>query len=275
MPSTASPRIAVLIPAFNSHNSIAASLNSLAANDEPHDVIVVDDGSTPPLEAVLEPRPNLRILRLERNCGITGALNHGLRYILEQGYEYVARLDSDDVALPQRLTVQRAYLDDHPDVAAVGSWGEVVSESGIPVFYLNHPTDHRTILRRMRHNNCFLHPSLMFRARVLRESGTYSTDYPSAEDYELMFRLANRYEVANLPQYLIRYTLMGTGISLSRRKQQLRSRLMIQWKYRNFAAPDFYLGMLRTVVLRFLAVGIIMSIKQKHPGYRKFDVGTA
>jgi glycosyltransferase involved in cell wall biosynthesis len=235
----------------------------------------VDDGSTPPLETVLCPQSNMRIIRLDQNVGITGALNRGLRYILDHGYEYVARLDSDDAVLPERLTIQRAFLDEHPDIAVVGSWGEVVSEQGAPVFYLNHPTDYPQILRKLRHNNCFLHPSLMFRAHIFREAGVYSENYPSAEDYELMCRFAGRYRVANLPQYLIRYTLTGSGISLSKRRQQLESRLKIQWKYRDFGMPDFYLGLLRTIVLRFVAVRFIMSIKQRHGGYRRLPIGAA
>jgi glycosyltransferase involved in cell wall biosynthesis len=275
MLSQAAPRVAVLIPAYNAHRSIATALTSLAASNEPYDVIVVDDGSTLPLEAMLPPRSNMRILRLDQNVGIAGALNHGLHYILGHGYEYVARLDSDDVVLPERLAIQRAFLDEHPDIAAVGSWGEVVSEQGAPVFYLNHPTDYQQILRKLHHNNCFLHPSLMLRTNIFREAGVYSENYPSAEDYELMCRLARRYQLANLPRYLIRYTLTGSGISLSKRRQQLESRLKIQWKYRDFGAPDFYLGLLRTIILRFVAVRFIMSIKQKHGGYRRLPVGVA
>jgi len=275
MLSPVAPRIAVLIPAYNAHRSIETALVSLAANDEPHHVIVVDDGSIPPLQAIIRPRPNLRILRLDRNVGIAGALNHALCYILTHGYEFVARLDADDVALPDRMAIQRAFLDDHADIAAVGSWGEVVSEQGASVFYLNHPTDYDDIRRKLRHNNCFLHPSLMFRAGIFQECGMYSENYPSAEDYELMVRLAARYRLANLPRYLVRYTLTGTGISLSKRRQQLRSRLRIQWKYRDFGAPDFYLGLARTVILRFIAVRFIMSIKRQHRGYRRLHVDAA
>jgi glycosyltransferase involved in cell wall biosynthesis len=306
----AAPRMAVLIPAYNAHGSIETALASLADNTEPHDVIVVDDGSTPPLAAMVAPRSNLRILRLERNAGITGALNRGLHHILDHDYEFVARLDADDVSASDRLAVQRAFLDAHPDIVAVGSWGEVVSEQGAPVFYLNHPTEHKLdfghlhksarkikrlaeswisgqpvdvigfllpngqsrdkeIRRKLYHNNSFLHSSLMFRTEIFRESGMYREGYPSAEDYELMVRLASRYRLANLPQYLIPYTLTGSGISLGKRRQQLRSRLKVQWNYRNFGAADFYLGLLRTLILRFIAVRFIMSIKRRHRGYRR------
>lgn len=264
-------RIAVLIPVYNSHHALEMALDSLAANDEPHDVIVVDDGSTPPLKLSFEQHPNVHVIRLQQNVGITRALNYGLGYILDRGYDYVARLDADDVALPNRLSIQRIFMDQNFDVAVVGGWGEVVSEEGTPIFCLNHPTEHEEIVRKLHHNNCFLHPSLMFRSAVFRDAGLYSEDYPCAEDYELMFRLASNFRTANLSQYVIRYTLTNTGISISKRNQQLSSRLKIQWKYRNFSRSDFYLGVLRTIILKFMSRNLVIFLKQRNHKYSRFS----
>ena len=208
----------------NAPLTIERALASLAFNKEPHDVIIVDDGSTPPLQELLTQQANTCILRLEKNLGITLALNHGLRHILNGNYEYVARMDADDTTLPDRLVLQRAFLDEHPDVAVVGSSAEVVTEQGDTAFYLNCPTDHHVILRKLRYNNCFLHPSSMVRTKVFLELGLYKEGYPSAEDYEFLCRVAGKYRMANLPQYLIKYTLTNSGISFGRRKEPLRSR---------------------------------------------------
>ena len=270
-----SARIAVLIPAYNAQLSIERALASLAANNEPHDIIIVDDGSSPPLREWLAPRQNVKILRMDSNSGITAALNQGLRYILDCGYDYVARMDADDEALPERLAIQRSYLDEHPEIAVLGSCGEVVTEQGVTLFYLNHPTDHESIVRKLRYNNCFLHPSLMLRAQVFREAGLYSELYPSAEDYELLCRLAGRYRMANLPRYLIRYTLAEGGISLRTRKRQLQSRLKVQWRYRDWAKSDFYIGLMQTFILRMIPVGVVLSIKQKRRCFGRVDVKTA
>ena len=160
MPSS-HPRIAVLIPSYNAEHTIGKALNSLAANTEPHDIVVVDDGSRKRLQDCIEPRPNLKILRLEPNGGITRALNHGVKYILEEGYDFIARLDADDAASPDRLALQRGFLDANPDIALVGGWGHVVSEQGETLFYINHPTEHEVIVRKLFYNSRFLHPTLI------------------------------------------------------------------------------------------------------------------
>lgn len=269
MAISGSSRIIVLIPAYNAECYIERALLSLDANREPHDIIIVDDGSDTPLEGAIPSRPNMKIVRLKQNSGVTAALNHGLRYILTQHYEYVCRMDADDVASPDRLAIQCAFLDEHPGVAAVGSWGEVVTEQGTTAYYLNYPTEHREISRRLRHNNCFLHPSLMIRTQAFRETGLYSDSYPSAEDYELMFRLARHYPVANLPEYLVKYTLTEGGISMRKRKEQLMSRFKVQWEYRDWTNIDFYMGIARTIALHVLDVRTVIRLKERQANFAK------
>jgi len=263
------PRIAVLIPSYNAEHTIAKALKSLAANVEPHDIIIVDDGSRKLLQDCISTQKNMTILRLEKNTGITRALNHGLSYVLDQGYEFVARLDADDAASPDRLALQRSFMDAHSGVALLGGCGEVVSEQGKILFHLNHPTDHKAITNALYYNSCFLHPTFMIRTTALRETGLYSENYPGAEDYELARRLAQRSQVSNLPQYLVAYTWSPGGISLSKRRKQLHSRLKVQWAYRNFGSIHFYLGILKTGILSLLPVSLITAIKQRRQDYQK------
>jgi glycosyltransferase involved in cell wall biosynthesis len=265
----AAPRIAVLIASYNAENTIEKALDSLASNAEPHDIVVVDDGSRKPLKDCIAPRNNLTIIRLDKNGGVTRAANTGLRYLLEKNYDYIARLDADDAAVPDRLAIQRAFMDANPDVALSGGGGEVVTEDGKVMFYLNHPTDHATILRELYYNSCFLQPTFIIRASALREMGLYDEHYPNAEDYELARRLATRYRLANVPDYLIRYTLSPGGLSIGKRHQQLGLRLEVQWKYRNFANIHFYLGILKTAVLWMLPVSFITALKQRLSAYKK------
>jgi glycosyltransferase involved in cell wall biosynthesis len=269
------PRIAVLIPAYNAEKIISRALASLAANAEPHDIIVVDDGSKIPLADCLPAQPNLIILRAAKNLGVTGAMNFGLHYILDKEYEFVARLDADDTASPDRLALQRAFMDGHPDVALAGGWGRIVSEQGETLFHLHHPAEHKDIVRKSYYNTCFLHPTLMMRTSALRSFGVYNEKYPSAEDYELTRRFAQHQKVANLPRYLVNYTMSNKGISLSKRRQLLTTRLKIQWDYRNFRSLHFYLGLSKTLVLWFMPVSLITAIKQRKKEYRDRNAGSA
>ena len=263
------PRIAIIIPAYKSEKTLARTLASLADNTTPHDIVIVDDFSpVPVLDSGVPLPPNATVIRLDRNQGVTAATNAGLRYILERGYDYAARLDSDDTASPDRLELQLAYMDQHPEMALIGGAGEVVSETGETLFYLNHPTDFETILKKLFYNSCFLQPTFMIRAEALRKYGLYDESFPNAEDYELVRRYARHAKIGNLSHYLIRYTVSSGGLSVSKRRQQLRLRLRVQWRYRDFRSIHFYLGILKTLVLWFMPMGLITAVKQRLSAYK-------
>jgi GT2 family glycosyltransferase len=265
----ARPRIAVLIPSYNCEHIIESALESLAQNSEPHDVIIVDDGSAFPLEQAIPPREGMIILRPERNIGISRALNMGLEYIYAHGYEYVARLDADDRATPDRLTKQRTFLDAHPEVVLLGTCGRVVSEEGAELFFLNHPTEHAAIMQALYYNSCFLHPSLMIRTEAMRAIGGYNPAYDCAEDYDMIRRMARYGKLANLPEYLLHYMISTQGISVSKRKKQLKMRLRVQWNYRDLSQMHCIMGMCKTMFLWFLPAGWVASIKKILPTYHK------
>src|SRR5438067_1848511 len=115
-------RIAVLIPVYNEPGCMAATLRSLCGQGVPFTLVLVDDGSTPPL--TFDPEPldyPVVLLRMPKNGGIEAALNAGLEYVAEAGFELVARVDAGDRCAPTRLRRQLAFLDAHPEVQLVGS----------------------------------------------------------------------------------------------------------------------------------------------------------
>lgn len=257
------PRLAVLIPAYNAEAILPRALASLAENREPHDIIVVDDGSKIPLATSVAPQKNLVILRTPQNLGIAAALNLGLNYILSRDYEYVARLDADDIALPERLEVQRAFMDAHKGVALAGSAARIVSEKGEILHQISYPTDHDAIVRELFLNCCFFHPSLIIRLDVLRDMGLYDESFPPAEDYELERRIAKSYKVANIPLCLIDYTVSMQGITQSKWQFQNWQKLRVQWRYRDLREPRFYVGILKTIAHKLLPVKLSQIIAQR------------
>jgi hypothetical protein len=89
----------------------------------------------------------------------------------------------------------------------------------------------------------------MVRTQALRASGLYSSAYPAAEDYELLRRMSARFKFANLPEFLLDYTISMSGVSMSKRRRQLTDRLRIQAKYFDPWRWNAWVGMLRTVAL--------------------------
>lgn len=127
--------VAVLIPAYNAHDDLLRTLMSLR-EDTPVRVLVVDDGSTPPIAAPELPGLSVEVLRMPQNGGIERALAAGIDALAARGVRYAARIDAGDLAAPGRLAKQRAYFDTHPSVAGLGTWTQVVSRDGRPLFML-------------------------------------------------------------------------------------------------------------------------------------------
>lgn len=244
-------KIAVLIPAYNAEKIIGDCLASLNANGEPHDIVIVDDGSRTPLQDCIPAQPNLTILRLDQNRGISGAMNAGLEHILSKGYAYIARMDADDKAWPNRLALQRRHLDERPETILVGSWIRVVSETGKPRYFVNMPVGAAFISTCLFYNNCMMHPTWMFRSELVARGLRYQSRFDYAEDYAFLREAQKHGELANIPEYLLDYTLSSQGISRSRLMAQTRRCLAVQWHYANPWNLHSYLGIANTLLVGF------------------------
>jgi glycosyltransferase involved in cell wall biosynthesis len=221
--------VAVLVPVLDDHGRLGSTLASLVGQGVPVVAVLVDDGSAVPL--TVEARGydfDVVVLRHEVNRGIEHALNTGLEYIRQHGYEYVARLDNGDRCAPGRLAAQRALLESEPSIHLVGSAVEWRDDAGRVRFRRVFPTAHDEIVRALHHTTVLIHPAVMFRASVVDSVGVYSTRVPAAEDYEFFFRIARRHRVANLPETLLVTRYDPEGVSIRRRRTQLRSTLRVQ-----------------------------------------------
>lgn len=254
-----------LIPHYNNPEGLAASLASIGPQEQ-CDVLVVDDGSTQkPLDeaaarAAFQGQGNIHFLRQPQNRGIEHALNAGLQWIMQQGYELVGRLDCGDLNMPERFALQRAFLETHPQVMLLGGAAAFVDMQGQTQFITRHPVDHASIRKAFYANSVVIHPTVVFRSKVLDSVGLYPTDVRAAEDYSFFWNIAERFPVANLPDILIRYELNPGSISLSRRGRQLRSRLKVQWQHRSLH-PRSWLGLLRTLMILIIPYKLLFRLK--------------
>lgn len=242
-------RTAFLMPVYNPvPEKLARTLNSLAAQSEPADLVIVDDGSRQPIAGMLEPRDDLKVLRLDRNQGITAALNHGLAYIIDAGYEYVARMDCGDVCDSRRIELQELHMDRNPDCDLLGAFADIVNEQGQHLFYEGTAGGHEAIGRKLRDNAAFKHPTFFIRTSFVEQFGDYSRDYKYAEDYEFLWRAFRNGKVDCLDDVLVVYEKDEAGLSNRNRRAQLTARLRIQRRYFDPASYRSYVGALRTIV---------------------------
>ena len=147
----------------------------------------------------------LKIVNLELNAGLAPALNHGLMHC---DYDYVARMDSDDISLPDRFYLQTQFIIKNPDVDCFGSWVAEYDESLTKLIkYRKVPLKHSEIVKFCRRRNPLSHPSVFFRKEAVLAVGCY--DEFSPEDYFLWFKLLDAgFKLANLPDLLVN---MRTG----------------------------------------------------------------
>ncbi len=258
----ASTRVASLLPAWNPGERLDRTLSSIAAQDIPCEIFLVDDGSVPALRPPSRAGSHpIHLIRLERNEGIASALNAGLAQIMDQGFDYVARHDVGDVDVADRLSRQVAFLNTHPEIVLVGSSAEFYSEGG-ELFTFKAPVGDDAIRRQMCYSAALVHSTCMFRPEALREMGRYSESDDCAEDYELFFRMNQRFKLENLPEVLVRAEYNIDGISISRRRQSLVSRLRLQWRFFEPRCLHSYLGVLQTALLFVAPIRLVALIKR-------------
>ncbi len=220
MPNTI-PLISVLMSVYNGEKFLKEAMESILSQTLPSfEFIIFDDASTDSTRAILQSfsDPRLKLINNEINIGLTKSLNKGLA--LAKG-KFIARMDADDIALPDRLKTQVSYLNGHPDIALVGSWAEVIDEWGQTKKIDKPPVDPRVIEYELIFGNPIYHSSIMFRRDEIIQAGGYSEEYRHIEDFEMYSRLVNRFKIANIPRVLLRFRTHPHSIVATAESQKI------------------------------------------------------
>ncbi|MGH2998790.1 MAG: glycosyltransferase family 2 protein [Gaiellaceae bacterium] len=215
-------KVTVLMAVFNGGAYLRDAVDSvLAQTYRDFELLLVDDASTDGAVDALPGDSRIRVLRNEENAGQVPSLNRGLA---EARGEYVARLDADDVMLPERLERQAAVLDAEPSVALVGTWLDVVDEAGRTWSTVRgHVDDYAGFVAAILADRIpFGHPSLMYRRDVVLALGGYDASLAPSEDKDLYRRLAlERREARVVAEPLVRYRRHQGQLSQAQTARQL------------------------------------------------------
>jgi glycosyltransferase involved in cell wall biosynthesis len=255
------PRLAVLIPVFNDQEGLQKSLASLASEQSKFHVFVVDDGSDPPIRIQPGLPYEVRLIRQEPNQGITAALNAGLAQIITGGYEYVARLDAGDLSLPGRFATQLAFLDGHPEHAAIGTATTYADMKKGIRFDFHPPREHSDLVRFYRYRSGIVHPSAMIRMQALLACGLYRDQFLGSEDYDLFLRLAKKHKLANLGSVFVIKEIDAKSIT-SKRLRIVVSRIrLLTWHFEPSSVHS-YLGIIVNTVLLLAPRPLVLRWRQ-------------
>jgi hypothetical protein len=216
---SATPRVSVLMTIYNAAPYLGKSIDSLIAQSfSDWELIAVENGSRDDSAAILSRYGDrrIRVFQLESNVGRTPALRYAFSKAMG---EYIAVLDADDVAQPQRLQKQVSYLDSHPDTVLLGTWAEYIDGTDKVVGEWVPPTDPEALLTIMASENPIVHSSAMYRSTVAAEVGGYPAERPYSQDYGLWLKLVTRGALAVLPEHLAQFRILPSSMTRSRKQQ--------------------------------------------------------
>lgn len=216
-------KVSVLLPVYNGGSTLSQAIESILCQDlSEFELLIIDDCSTDNSADVIRQyaQQDARIKPIFHNVniGLAKTLNEGLNLVKS---DYVARMDQDDESLSNRLTVQFNYLSNHPEIVVAGSF---IYHMGVKKEFdrlVELPTEAEQIKKILVQYNCMYHPSVMMRRDKIFKMGGYRAEFKNAEDYDLWLRVSKLYPLANIPEPLLRYRFSVTGMTLSRKWEQL------------------------------------------------------
>lgn len=212
------PLVSVVLPVYNAEKFIKEALESVLNQDYKNfEVIVIDDGSSDNSLKILQHYASVdkRVRLFSReNKGLAKTLNEG---IMHSKGKYIARMDADDICLPNRFSKQINYLMKHPEIKLLGGGLKLIDQEGLLCGY-HVPYSGYKRLKKILFNQgcCFSHSAIMFEKKVALEFGGYNESIGKYfEDYFLWAQIANKYKVENLVDALIKYRITSESIMSS------------------------------------------------------------
>jgi glycosyltransferase involved in cell wall biosynthesis len=205
------PLISVLMPAFNSAKHLDEAIDSILSQTYNNfEFIIINDGSTDRTKEIILSFNDKRIIYFENthNLGLIKTLNLGLNIC--RG-EYIARMDSDDIAHPDRLNAQVRFMLANPNIGVCGCF---IKYFGEEVSFWKPPINNHAIKAELLNGSPFCHPSVMIKKEVLiKNKIKYSDSFLHAEDYFMWYELSKVTDFHNLPEFLLMYRSSENQIS--------------------------------------------------------------
>lgn len=209
------PKVTVLMAVYNGERYLDEAIQSILNQTfGDFEFLIIDDGSTDRSREIINSYSDLRIRLMTNECnmGLISSLNAGLN--AARG-EYLARMDADDVSLPERIERQVAFMDANLDVVVCGCWIRYFGERHIE---LQLPSRHEEIASAMLLYNPIAHPTAFLRRQwFIQHELYYDPAALYAEDYDLWARVLPHAKLANIPQVLLNYRVHGANVSILNR----------------------------------------------------------
>jgi glycosyltransferase involved in cell wall biosynthesis len=213
-------KLSVIMSVFNGGDFLCEAVESILNQDfKKFEFIIIDDRSTDDSLEILKKyqKKDSRIVLIEnkKNIGLTKSLNVGLK---KSKGKYIARLDSDDISLKNRLKMQVDFLEKNKDIFLIGSGALNIDENSKSLGEYRPENDYKKTKSKLLESNCIYHSSVMFRnkGKIL-----YREKFPYSQDYDLYLRLLSKgKKISNLSEILIKYRINPRAVSWTKSAKQ-------------------------------------------------------
>ncbi len=199
------PGVSVLLPVYNSASYLRESIESILNQSfKEFELLIMCEPCTDGSIEIIKSYKDSRIIHIqnEKRLGLANSLNKGIE--LARG-EYIARMDADDISLPERFAAQVMFMEKHPEIGICGTWvatiGKHSGKSWTP------PIDDATIRCQLLFNVPLVHPSVMMRRSLFTDLHLQYPAYAYAEDYALWAQASRCTTFAHIPEILLSYRL--------------------------------------------------------------------
>ena len=214
------PVISVLMAIYNGERFAKEAIESILDQTfTDFELILIDDCSTDNTLQIMKQYddPRIVIIENERNLGLAKSLNRGLD--VARG-KYIARMDADDISIPDRFSKQIDFLEKHFDIDVCGSWIKSIDINGNSIIFgeSKFPLSSNMINCYLLFDNPIAHPTVMFRKRIFQKIDKFNPEFIVAQDYDLWTRTIEHFKISNIPEFLLNYRRHGGSISYNREK---------------------------------------------------------
>ena len=265
------PKVSIIMSIYNEEQYLSEAIESILHQTfRDYEFIIINDGSVDRTHEIIkrymEKDKRIRVIDHEKKEGLARSLNDGIR--IAQG-KYIARMDGDDISLPQRFERQIDFMEAHPEVGALGTYFKEIDENGNILPRKQNPILWKDIGKALFHYNPIGHPSAMMKKSILEKLGGYDESFHTAQDYELFCRIAEVSQLRNLPEILLLRRFPRKVSSRKMRQQTIDSlRAQVLMLKRRVYPWYYFIFLIKTLVAFIIPVSIREKIRRwRHRRY--------